>query len=175
MPNISQQCARRPKFFSSFLISTVHDLRFRIDYLRKMVICKHLQSTAFPCGAGQHSAESALVATPRQSFISSPRKGDRACSAQGPFRGALSVGLQCWPGPAQCSGHGPADPSAPLPFPLRYAGQPHLRRWPFASDGGRTHLPSPHEKRSAHKSSKKEEKLLSWKVCSSLIFRMVFL
>lgn len=33
------------------LISTEHDMRFQMDYLRKMVICKHLQSPAFPSGA----------------------------------------------------------------------------------------------------------------------------
>lgn len=37
---------------------TEHDMRFQMDYLRKMVICKHLLSPPFPCGAWEGSTES---------------------------------------------------------------------------------------------------------------------
>lgn len=39
------------------LISTEHDTMFQIDYLRKMVICKHLQNPAFPSGAWEGSTD----------------------------------------------------------------------------------------------------------------------
>lgn len=39
------------------LSPTEHDVRFQMDYLRKMVICKHLQRPAFPSGAWEGSTD----------------------------------------------------------------------------------------------------------------------